>query len=134
MQRGKVASVVFVNNDKKILLHLRDDKPDIQSPNTWGFIGGHIDEGESVSDALKREVKEEINFDVKNPVLVTKFDDCVGNDVVVYLAKIDSRLDELELNEGQKIEFFSFDEIMKLDRVPKVIIDFLNEFKEKIFE
>jgi 8-oxo-dGTP pyrophosphatase MutT (NUDIX family) len=31
-------------------------------PNTWGLVGGKVDRGESIPEALCREIKEEIGF------------------------------------------------------------------------
>jgi len=33
-------------------------------PNTWHLIGGGVDDGESLSDAIKREIKEEAGIEV----------------------------------------------------------------------
>ena len=34
--------------------------------NKWAIPGGHVERGESLKSAVKREVKEETNLDVKN--------------------------------------------------------------------
>lgn len=34
--------------------------------NKWTIPGGHVEYGESLEDAVRREVKEETNLDVKN--------------------------------------------------------------------
>ena len=33
-------------------------------PNQWVICGGHVEVGESLADALKREVKEELGIDI----------------------------------------------------------------------
>lgn len=51
------AGVIF--KDNKILLQKRKDD------GTWAVHGGSLELGESFLDALKRELKEELNIDVK---------------------------------------------------------------------
>lgn len=41
-------------------------KPDIGPyPNTWHLIGGGVDDGEALAEAIKREIKEEAGIAVK---------------------------------------------------------------------
>tara|TARA_Y100000310_G_C20688933_1_gene820943 strand:- start:421 stop:915 length:495 start_codon:yes stop_codon:yes gene_type:complete len=60
------ASFIILKNKNKFLLYLRDNIPSIIFPNHWSFIGGAIDKNESPIEALKREIKEEINYEVNN--------------------------------------------------------------------
>jgi 8-oxo-dGTP pyrophosphatase MutT (NUDIX family) len=55
----------FVEHDGKILmLHRQDHKP---QGDTWGGPAGKVDEGESIHEALKREVFEETSIELKDP-------------------------------------------------------------------
>ncbi len=130
--KGKVASILFINKKGQMLLYLRDDKKSIPYPNTWALIGGHVEKGEEILDALRREVHEEIGIDVKNPVFIKEFDDKVGNDVFVYKDKINLSLSDLELTEGQRLKYFSFEEILNQENVPKPLKDFLKKNKNLI--
>ncbi|MGD1821583.1 MAG: (deoxy)nucleoside triphosphate pyrophosphohydrolase [Pleomorphochaeta sp.] len=60
-QRITTAGICF--NDDKILIGKRIDKGSIA--NKWEFPGGKNRWGESVSDTLKREFKEELGIDVE---------------------------------------------------------------------
>ncbi len=48
------AGVAIINHQNKILLQKRADN------DCWGFIGGMLELGESIEEAVKREVYEEI--------------------------------------------------------------------------
>lgn len=52
--------VVLPKFRNKILMQLRDERPDIDQPCRWGFFGGQIDRLERPSNAVKRELFEEL--------------------------------------------------------------------------
>src|SRR6266508_2926722 len=54
------AGVIPVRPGGAILLMLRDDRPDIGSPNRWSTLGGHLEAGETPLQAARREVEEEV--------------------------------------------------------------------------
>ena len=56
--------VWIMNEDKKILIQKRAPQKK-QAPNKWSLTAGHVDVGESVEDAIAREIKEEIGIDCK---------------------------------------------------------------------
>jgi len=49
---------LFIRRDGKVLLGLRAPSKKVW-PNHWDTVGGHVEEGESLDDALIREVQEE---------------------------------------------------------------------------
>lgn len=54
---------ILYNEEKGLLLEKRTDTGE------WCTPGGAIELGESLEDALKREIKEETNLDIANPKL-----------------------------------------------------------------
>lgn len=62
IQRLNVAAVLF-NQEGKMLITQRSATKKYL-PNAWHIPGGQIDEGETVEEALKREVKEELDLEI----------------------------------------------------------------------
>ena len=62
------ASGALLNHDQYVLLQARADTGD------WGFPGGYMEYGESFSDTVKREFKEDAGFEI-TPVKLLKLQD-----------------------------------------------------------
>jgi 8-oxo-dGTP diphosphatase len=103
----RIAQVLLFDRDRKLLIYLRDDKPDIPFPNCWDFFGGHVEDGETPEQALVREVKEELGVVLRNWEFVRRYDcaegDAYPNIKYIYRANIDKRPAELVLSEGQRL-------------------------------
>jgi len=62
--RDFIGAKVALINRNKVLVILRDSKPDIVFPGMWDFPGGYREEGETPSQAAIRETKEELSLDI----------------------------------------------------------------------
>ena len=114
--------LLIVTGDRRLLLHLRADKPEIAHPGCWAGFGGGVKEGESVEDALRREVMEEIGIEVKNPMHLVDVIDDEGDGRVVSLFFVVGGIEasDIELHEGAGIGVHRIDELDQLAMPPFV--------------
>lgn len=66
---------ILLDKTRKQVLLIRCEDPLGQI--VWGFPGGHIERGEKVKDALKREVKEETGYQIEVNQLLGVYDNIV---------------------------------------------------------
>ncbi|MGL5152780.1 MAG: (deoxy)nucleoside triphosphate pyrophosphohydrolase [Clostridium sp.] len=59
----KVVGAIIENENSEILCALRSTEMSL--PNLWEFPGGKIEEGESIAEAITREVNEELNCTIE---------------------------------------------------------------------
>ena len=120
---SKSAAIILIKNGKA-LLQLRDNKPNISYPNCWGFAGGgRLNEGETFINAAKRELKEETGYVSKKPIYFMTSIYVLPNGTVVKAKRYFERYDgvqKINCFEGQKVEFYSIDELNKLKFFPGV--------------
>jgi 8-oxo-dGTP pyrophosphatase MutT (NUDIX family) len=58
-QPARTVGALFIGPDGKVLLGLRAPSKKVW-PQHWDTIGGHVEDGESLEDALIREAREEV--------------------------------------------------------------------------
>ena len=129
----KIAAIIFENDKGEFLLYLRDNKPEIPFPDYWDLIGGHVEEGETPEDALVREVKEELDIDLKEYSFF-KIYECLTGDAYenikyIYTGKINIPIEEITLLEGVRPQYFSREEIpnVKFANILKsIVMDYIN--------
>ena len=54
-------AALISDSDGRLLIAVRGKEP---AKGTWDLPGGFVDPGESAEDALRREIKEELNLDI----------------------------------------------------------------------
>jgi ADP-ribose pyrophosphatase YjhB (NUDIX family) len=88
--------ILLKNKEGKYLLIRRNLKKYPEIKGEWDIVGGRIEEGKSLFENLKREVKEEINLDLKEePKLI------VAQDILRVPGKHIVRLTHLGYIEGE---------------------------------
>ena len=130
----KIAAIILKNDKGEFLLALRDNKPGIPFPLHWDLIGGHVEEGETPEEALVREVKEELDIDLKEYLFYRKYE-CLTNDAYenikyIYTGKINLPIEEITLLEGERAQYFSKEEIpdIKFANIIKTImLDYISD-------
>jgi 8-oxo-dGTP diphosphatase len=124
----EIAAIILENDKGEFLLYLRENKPDIPFPDYWDLIGGHVEEGETPEEALVREVKEELDIDLKEFAFYKKFEcltgDAYENIKYIYTGKINLPIEEITLLEGVRAQYFSREEIpfVKFANILKSIV------------
>ncbi len=109
----------------------------------WMHVGGHIEEGETTTQGLIREIKEETNLNVKilNP-FISIFNERVGREVPPfsvkisksftgfdYLAEAENDLVTIQEEEVDDYKWMTEDEVEKFDFHEEVKLLFKEAFR-----
>ena len=128
--------ILYTSTGHILLQHRTNDA--FRLPNYWAFFGGGIEHGESPTEALEREVLEELSYQVQNPYFLMAQKVRDENDENTKYVFVEQYQDQpLQLGEGQAMGWFSPDETHELkmiehDRaVVKQMRDYLNQLSER---
>ncbi len=77
--------------DNDLFLIVKRNENDELYPGAWEFPGGHLENGETLNDGLKRELEEEIGFTDKfNPIITHYYDEVKEkNGTLIHELEID---------------------------------------------
>ena len=121
-------------NDSYLFLY-RNKKENDLNEGKWIGVGGHIEKGETKEDALKREIKEETNLDIRSFTyhgeIIFKNDDY---EEVMYLYTSDDFLGEMKPCDEGELNWVKKTDIMNLNlwEGDKVFLPLLIEGKKDI--
>ncbi len=115
-----IGALALIERDGALLLERRSDS------GQWGFVGGRVDMGESLGEALCREVREETGLTVTGYTLFGTFSDPSriahypdGNIVraigLVYRVEVDNFDALRRSDESTALQFFTREELPHLD-------------------
>jgi mutator protein MutT len=116
----EVSIIIFYDSEGKLLLQSR--KIMSKYGEEFGFFGGHIEKGETPEQALIREVKEELSYNLEDFKFFKKYGPKVYKESdwqvthFVFLSKL-SNLSKFKQNEGDSMELFSISDAKKLKLV-----------------
>lgn len=118
----RAAMLLIVTEEGGLLLHHRDDKPGIPNPDCWAGFGGAVEGGETVEDAVRREVREETGLDITDPVFLTEAVDDEGDGRTVSLFYVVGgvRLEDIDLHEGAGVGVHRIEDLPELKMTPFV--------------
>src|SRR5512133_1998526 len=132
----EIAAIIFENDNYGILLYLRDNNPEIPFPNHWDLIGGHVEKGETPEEALVREVKEELDIDLREYAFYKKYEcltgDAYENIKYIYYGRINLPIEEITLLEGVYPKYFKREEIpnVKFANILKsIVMDYIADHR-----
>jgi 8-oxo-dGTP diphosphatase len=126
------AGIILLNSKNEILLLLRDNKPDIPFPNMWDIPGGKIENNESPEEAVRREIEEEMEIDDLGKIKLFNIFTSENITEYVFWKKINLMPEKIKLQEGQKIKYFSREQIKDIKlafNYNEVLDDFFNHLK-----
>jgi 8-oxo-dGTP diphosphatase len=129
----QIAAIIFESDRGELLLYLRDNKPGIPFPLHWDLFGGHVEEGETPEEALVREVKEELGFELKEYRFFKKYEclegDAYPNIKYIYSGTINIPIENITLYEGDHARYFRREEIRNVkfaNIIKTIVLDYLN--------
>lgn len=130
------SDVWVINSDNKILIQKRSPLKKL-SPNVWAMTGGSVIYGETSSQTIVREAKEEldININEENLKLVTRFR--TGNVWCdTYILKYDydiskMKFQEDEVSDAKWVTLDEIDELVKNGLFIQNRWEFVREFLNK---
>lgn len=130
--RKKIVAVALFIEGENILIQ---DRKELNKYGTeYGFFGGKIEEGETPEQAVKREIKEELEIDMANYKFFKHFKKQMPEldleiEYYMFIAPLPNQK-EIKCNEGKPF-FTNFNKALKLKMIPGDI-ELLKEIYEQI--
>ena len=121
-----VVAAVILNEDNKILIAQRNFKK--SQGGLWEFPGGKIEQGETKEQAIIREIKEELNIDIKvEKYLAEKVFEYPEKTINLIALKCKIMNGTISLNEHEDVKWISKSEIIKYNFAPadEFIVDMI---------
>ena len=115
----KRVKILIVNSKNEIMLGY--------SHNNYQFPGGHVETGETLKEALKRELKEEIGFEGTINPIITHYTDEVKNnrhDIEIdFIVNVDNNIDVKLSSEHEDYKWVTKDSELLDDYIKEKLIN-----------
>lgn len=129
--KAYVGAFLYNPAKREVLLHKRDGNTTI-NPHKWAFFGGLMEGEESPTEALIRELHEELSLNVESGEIVALCDywneERDTHRYSFYIVS-DKKKEEMTLGEGADLDWIPLDNVLEYDLTTKVRKDleyFLN--------
>ena len=137
----RTVSCWIMNEKGEVLLQKRAGEKR-RNPNKWAKTGGQVDSGETVEEAIYREVKEELGIEIPKEQIeidsIYKSDDKNKRFVYNYIFVVDYKLEDyiLQKEEVADVKYFTIEELEKIRKNNDLNYTFCNwsneDFKREI--
>jgi 8-oxo-dGTP pyrophosphatase MutT (NUDIX family) len=124
LRAADAVAALLILDDGRYLLQQRDDIPAIWYPGHWGCFGGAVEPGEELTDALRRELLEELELTPRAMDYFIRFDFDLSRLGQGHLHRtfftvpiLAAELGNLRLHEGAAMHAFAPAEIFDALRV-----------------
>ena len=115
-------AALLVNSRGEYLLHLRDAHKPICDPGTWSLVGGGAEAGESLDEAVVREIREETGLVIPGlapfTTARTHGPQMTEGSVQVYAGRWDGDAGSLPVTEGVMFRWFAVAAMEQLTMCP----------------
>lgn len=122
-----VSAIIIRAKDNKVFVTKRSNDKKF-SPGKWETVGGNVEVGETLEEALKREIREEINTEIKN---FYYFKDYQWNERIFKTFVVELEKEPIPNKEDfEDWGWFSKEEVEKMDfaiNCKERIIDYYNK-------
>jgi 8-oxo-dGTP diphosphatase len=123
----RVVAAVLLDKGRVFLCHRSPSRQ--WYPDVWDFPGGHVEDGESAEEALRREVLEEVGVDIGDvvdvPVLHLNDAESSVNLTVWAVRAWEGDVQNRQLDEHDQIGWFGADELNRLSFADPSYLSFL---------
>ena len=132
-----VKAALFIEN--KLLVFLRDNKPDLRFPNMWDFPGGGREASETPFETLEREVKEEFGIQVMKDSIVWQKEYPAMHDPALRAYFMVVKISQEQVgaitfgSEGQKWELMETGEFLSRDDVVPHLKGRLKDYLDRVY-